>query len=238
MPCKLTEKRCSLCKTTKPRSEFADIPRTDANGVRADPRCKTCRAAYGKQSRSKPFRSGEVKLCECGCGHPTNPAPTTVPSLGWVLGYPMRFIRGHNARSTPYPDHIYEVRDTGYKTPCWIWLFNTDRDGYGKTQRNGVTMRAHRFMFEREFGAIPDGLVLDHLCRITSCVNPEHLEPVTNEENILRGNGRAALNARKTHCDHGHPLAGDNLYIYDGRRKCRTCSAQRQQEYRARKRSA
>lgn len=238
MPRKLTEKRCSLCQVTKPRSEFADIPRSDSRGVRADTRCKTCRAAFERQRRDRIVRSQVVKLCECGCGLPTNPAPTTAPELGWVLGVPMRFLKGHNGRSTPYPDSPYSEEDRGYESLCWIWQLSLDKDGYGRTYRNGNKGRAHRAYFEDRHGPIPMGYVLDHLCRQPACVNPDHLEVVTNVENILRGLGRGALNARKTHCDYGHPLFGSNLYIIDGHRRCRVCNARRQREYRERKRTA
>lgn len=75
-------------------------------------------------------------------------------------------------------------------------------------------------------GPIPEGLVIDHLCRNRGCVNPDHLEAVTQRENILRGEGLAAANARKTHCPKGHPYSGENLYVVpsSGRRQCRICA--------------
>lgn len=86
-------------------------------------------------------------------------------------------------------------------------------------------MPAHRFAYERLVGLIPEGLQLDHLCRVPYCVNPAHLEPVTSRENTMRGLNFAAVNAKKTHCLRGHLLSGDNLMTtpsYDGR-LCRTC---------------
>ena len=78
---------------------------------------------------------------------------------------------------------------------------------------------AHRVAYELQVGPIPVGLQLDHLCRVRSCVNPAHLEPVTSAENTRRG-----LRAMKTHCPQGHPYAGENLLIRPtGQRRCRTC---------------
>lgn len=82
-----------------------------------------------------------------------------------------------------------------------------------------------------EVGPIPEGMDLDHTCRNRGCVNPEHLEPVTTQVNTLRGIGPTAENARKTHCKHGHPLEGDNLYVDpEGKRKCRACMERIQAE--------
>lgn len=107
---------------------------------------------------------------------------------------------------------------------CWEWLSGKHSDGYGKFWLDGRTELAHRFAYELMRGPIPDGLQIDHLCRNRACVNPSHMEIVTGEVNTLRGLSFAAQNARKTHCAHGHPLSGDNVYITsDGERVCRTC---------------
>lgn len=119
--------------------------------------------------------------------------------------------------------------------PCWEWVGVRDKDGYGSVQLKSIsTNRAHRVFYILFVGDIPPGLVLDHLCRLTSCVNPAHVEPVTNTVNILRGNGAAAINARKTHCIHGHALAGDNLQINKGKRACRICGREAGRQYRQR----
>ena len=112
--------------------------------------------------------------------------------------------------------------------PCWLWTASLDGRGYGQfTLDSGpppTLVRAHRFAYEQTVGPIPEGLELDHLCRVRRCVNPAHLEPVTRRENMRRGEGRAADQARRTHCIRGHPLAGENLYVTtDGARQCRTC---------------
>lgn len=89
---------------------------------------------------------------------------------------------------------------------------------------------AHRVYYEARFGPIPAGLQLDHLCRNRGCVNPDHLEPVTCRENLMRGHTVAAANAKKTHCNAGHALAGDNLRVWKGKRYCIVCQRERQKE--------
>lgn len=88
-------------------------------------------------------------------------------------------------------------------------------------------------------GPIPDGLVIDHLCRNPQCVNPMHLEPVTPEENTRRGIGGWNTRA-KTHCPQGHPYSGANLYINptSGARVCRTCNNEKARRYKLRQRAA
>lgn len=117
----------------------------------------------------------------------------------------------------------YEVDAGG----CWLWTANLDTSGYGRFWFEGRTVSAHRFSYEQLIGPIPEGLDIDHLCRVRHCVNPEHMEPVTRQVNGLRGVGPQAVHAAQTHCIRGHELAGDNLIIveYTGRpaRSCRAC---------------
>ena len=107
---------------------------------------------------------------------------------------------------------------------CWEWTASTQTQGYGQTTYSGRRWLAHRVAYELMVGPIPEGLTLDHLCRNRICVRPGHLEAVTNRENVLRGEGTTAVNARKTQCDHGHPYTPENTYTrQDGTRECRTC---------------
>ncbi|MFF8534104.1 HNH endonuclease signature motif containing protein [Streptomyces sp. NPDC015532] len=111
---------------------------------------------------------------------------------------------------------------------CWEWTGHVKPNGYGQVRINRRPLHAHRVAYEALRGSIPDGLVIDHLCRNRRCVNPDHLEPVTHRTNILRGTGPAARNARRTHCIRGHRFDAANTYVApNGARNCRTCRAER-----------
>lgn len=118
---------------------------------------------------------------------------------------------------------------------CWEWPITPTQQGYGIIQLDGRAQKAHRVSYLLLVGAIPDGLTIDHLCRNRACVNPDHLEAVTNKINVLRGQGVCAMNAHKTRCPQGHDFVDTNIYTYpNGRRGCRSCrksnSTQRYQE--------
>ena len=108
---------------------------------------------------------------------------------------------------------------------CWLWTGAKSTGGYGRIYWSGKLLQAHRVVYELERGPIPDGLELDHLCRVRSCVNPDHLEPVTSRENLLRGVGASAANARRTACENGHEFTPENTYRWRGTRGCKTCRA-------------
>jgi hypothetical protein len=136
----------------------------------------------------RQYRSGRA-LCVCGCGEPVSLSESTREKYGWVKGAPMLFVRGHATRKR----RLYEVVP---ETGCWNWLHATSPDGYGRIERNGVRMGAHRYFYEQQRGRIPVGLELDHRCRNRRCVNPAHLEAVTGQENCRRGR-----NTRLTYAD-------------------------------------
>lgn len=106
---------------------------------------------------------------------------------------------------------------------CQEWDGTLDAKGYGRIWHEGRWALAHRVIYEREVGPIPDGLTLDHVCRNHACVNVDHLEPVTHRENVLRGEGPTAMNAAKTVCVRGHSLADAYVIPSSGSRRCREC---------------
>jgi hypothetical protein len=102
---------------------------------------------------------------------------------------------------------------------CWLWTSALSSGGYARfvigsrTDGTRRTVDVYRWLFELVIGPVPAGLVLDHLCRQRRCVNPAHLEPVTARENILRGEGPAAVNTRRTTCQRGHEFTPENTLL-------------------------
>ena len=127
-----------------------------------------------------------------------------------------------------------------HESGCWNWIACRHTNGYGKLGYQGRTWLAHRCVYTILVGDIPDGLVLDHVCRNRLCVNPSHLRPCTNRENILAPGSQSpsALQAQRTACQVGHPLSGDNLYLYEGKRDCLTCRRERTRRSNERRRAA
>ena len=119
---------------------------------------------------------------------------------------------------------------------CWLWTAAKQTEGYGLFWDGQRMVLAHRFAYTCMVGPIPPGLQLDHLCRMPSCVNPAHLEPVTARENTMRGMTIPAMNAAKTHCVNGHLFDVENTYQGSTGRRCRAC--QRIRDRRRRRKAA
>lgn len=135
-------------------------------------------------------------LCACGCKQKTSVHNLTDRCNNQVAGVPMRFIHGHNLVGKPFDHYVMEEPNTG----CSLWMGFASKDGYGQTSVDRKTARAHRVAWEQENGKIPSGMVIDHICRTRSCVNTKHMEIVSNKENVLRGIGISAMNAKKKTC--------------------------------------
>lgn len=122
---------------------------------------------------------------------------------------------------------------------CWIWLKKSESNGYGRFCANRRNILAHRAAYEIFTGPIPDGYQVDHLCRVRRCVNPAHLEAVTQTENIHRSDAPTIVNWRADVCKYGHPMADAYPQRRKGRvvgRICRTCTkAKNAERYRKRR---
>lgn len=122
---------------------------------------------------------------------------------------------------------------------CWLWTGDLDQNGYGNALVNRRKRKAHRVAYEALVGPIPEGLELDHLCRVRNCVRPDHCEPVDHRTNVLRGNTVTAANAAKSRCLRGHPFDDDNTYVRpNGNRNCKKCHADRERELHHARRAA
>ena len=122
-----------------------------------------------------------------------------------------------------------KVEITNY---CWNWAAATTRGNYGIFGTGNKLEIAHRVSYKLHKGEIPEGLVIDHLCSNTLCVNPAHLEAVTQKENVMRGIGIGSKNSKKTHCPQGHEYDEDNTYIDPrNRRRCIECGRIKSRQY-------
>ena len=117
---------------------------------------------------------------------------------------------------------------------CWVWIGHCNKAGYGAIQMRDGLKRAHKVIWEHLNGVVPQGLELDHLCRVRCCVNPDHLEAVTHDENMKR-----SIYGIRTHCEKGHEFTVSNTYYrVGGGRRCRECSRTYLKEYKREKRRA
>jgi hypothetical protein len=104
---------------------------------------------------------------------------------------------------------------------CWLWTGALEPSGYARFVAEGEKVYIHRYAYEWVIGPIPEGLTIDHLCRVRHCVRPDHLEAVTHRENLRRSPTQVTtVNARKTLCPRGHQYSGRDAR---GWRECREC---------------
>ena len=134
-------------------------------------------------------------------------------------------MREYRCDHDPAAVRFWSKVAAGDPRECWLWLGAQKKGGYGHLHlgpRNGGRYTgAHRYAYELLRGPIPEGMVIDHLCRVHLCVNPLHLEPVTTHENLRRGEGHG----RETHCPQGHAYDEQNTYVDSkNRRRCRACN--------------
>lgn len=137
-----------------------------------------------------------------------------------------RWRRLRKSRRPTIEEKFWARVDRRGANDCWPWTGSITGSHpdypYGefthlrKTNPEAIRVRAHRFAYELLVGPIPDGLVIDHLCNNTLCVNPAHLRPTTSAENVRRG-------SIKPFCKRGHPRTPENLYWIDGYGRCKIC---------------
>ena len=120
-------------------------------------------------------------------------------------------------------------------TGCWLWLGEITQNGYSRLKVKDKNIAAHRIAYELFKGPIPEGLVIDHLCRNRCCVNPQHLEAVTQQVNTLRGVSLQSQNAKKVFCVNGHPFSSENTTVNAKGRTCKACQREYTRKYRAKK---
>lgn len=182
---------------------------------------------------------GASRVCEL-------PGCTNVHyARGWCANHYRRWARyGTTDLSTPSAEVRFFSRVEGSPDydDCWIWVGRIQPNGYGQFSVKHKHVYAHRWAYTHLIGEIPDGLELDHLCRVRACCNPWHLDPVTRQVNTLRGlAGDVAREAAKAKvaCPNGHPYEGDSFYINaQNIRVCRVCRRAKERSYYQRKRAS
>ncbi len=196
-----------------------------------------CEPHYQRWRKHGDVGPGAIALREPGRICSIETCDRLVVSRGWCGKHYTRWVVHGDPLATNLPSrdlstwerwNLYVERTDG---GCWLWTgARASGTGYAHFGlAGGRTLSAHRFSYEHHIGPIPDGLVIDHLCRVRHCVNPDHLEAVTQAENVRRALGQI------THCVHGHEYTPENTYVAkNGRRTCKECKRRAFREWRAR----
>ena len=178
----------------------------------------------------------------CGKTFRTGPVPTNGVYC-WLLkteagtAYHLEVIMPNQWTVRPASEQKRLLRHIDKGKSCWKWKGTSDACGYGRFWlRKNKWEQAHRSAYRILRGPIPEGMTLDHLCRNRWCVNPDHLEAVTIEVNVMRGEGVCVKNRNKTHCFRGHEFTLANTKVYRGRRICIACDKLRMRAITAKRR--
>lgn len=200
--------------------------------------------------------------CACGWRHHRLPRPDGLgvcPKCGdplmdreqfheWRKTHPVA-KRVYRFKPGTKRGHVYRTLDERFhakieklESGCWRWTAHIGSHGYGMIHTGPPRLRlivAHQAAYELYRGPVPEGLVLDHLCRNRWCVNPDHLEPVTEQENIMRGQAPCILIHLSGCCMRGHEMVPENTYIdKNNHRYCRTCQIECHKRQRRERREA
>lgn len=143
----------------------------------------------------------------------------TIQSLEAYKQPTKRYLDAHNLeKNTARFWSKVEKTDT-----CWLWTAGKTTGGYGQCQFMGKGRRVHQVAYELSKGPRTPGLVIDHLCRVRNCVNPDHLEEVTSGENSLRGISPFIMAMQRKECVRGHTYTKENTYMRGNCRWCTDC---------------
>lgn len=203
--------------------------------------CAWCGVVLQQGDETQPTSHG----CCRGCGKKLEPSLfcsidgclNDSSDRGWCRKHYTRWKRhgdpNYTVNAMSLEERLRRNVEKDGPNGCWLWRGAKNNHGYGQTIRDGVRIYAHRASYEFHIGSIPEGLTLDHLCRTPACVNPAHLEPVSQEENIRRGSSPPAENARRDRCSAGHEFTPENTHMWGPDRRwraCRACARRRKRE--------
>ncbi len=178
-----------------------------------------------------------VRLCEFpGCGRKYS-------AKGLCKGHYYQRLHGRESRllsmmrSPNSPPRIMcdesPCQNSFLSGPCHVYRGSKDTCGYGSVCISGRMMSVHRYVWSQEFGPIPPGMMIDHMCRNRACCNTDHLRLVTPKQNSTEN----IVRIQKTHCPQGHPYDQTNTYRHGSRRHCRKCRKEQQNKYSAKRKA-